>query len=236
METVCGVSCIVPFYNEGKRIFPVLETVTSLGLFDQVICVDDGSEDDTLAQIRQRWPRITVIRLPENQGKTAAIQRALQTVVSPYVLLMDADLRNIERDELARIVETVGTCPDIDMIILRRLHAEWFVKMNRADVLLSGERILRTDDLRAILEKPVTGFQLEMAINEYMWTHHKEVRWVPWSARNTYKMTKCGPVEGFFKDMVMYANILDYIGLLSFFRQVAHFARKPLPARAFIQA
>ena len=235
METKSGVTCIIPFYNEGERIFSILERVTSLGAFEQIICVDDGSEDDTLARIRQRWPRITVMRLPENQGKTAAIRRAVQAVESPYVMLMDADLQHLEQNELGQIVQLVGQCPEVDMLILRRLNAEWFVKMNRADILLSGERILRTDDLRVILEKPVEGFQLEMAINEYMWKNHKTVRWVPWSATNTYKMDKRGPVEGFVKDFMMYANILQYVGVINFVRQVAGFARKPLPGRAVLR-
>ncbi|MFD1140720.1 glycosyltransferase family 2 protein [Larkinella insperata] len=231
MENNCGITCIIPFYNEGERIFSVLEAVTGLGTFDQIICVDDGSEDDTLARIRQRWPRLTVMRMPENRGKTAAIKRALEAVESPYVMLMDADLRNLEPDELAQIVRMIGTCPDVDMLILRRLNAEWFVRMNRADVLLSGERILRTDDLRAVLAGPVDGFQLEMAINEYMWKHQKEVCWVPWSAKNTYKMDKRGTVDGFLKDVMMYADVLQYIGVVSFVRQMAGFARKPLRGR-----
>jgi glycosyltransferase involved in cell wall biosynthesis len=235
METKSGVTCIIPFYNEGERIFSVLEIVTNLGLFEQVICVDDGSEDDTLARIRQRWPRITVMRLPENQGKTAAIKRGLQAVESPYVMLMDADLQHLELNELAQIVELVGNSPDVDMLILRSLQAEWLVKMNRADILLSGERILRTNDLKAILEKPVDGFQLEMAINEFMWKNHKTVRWVSWSATNTYKMDKRGSGEGFFKDLMLYAGVLQYVGVVNLVRQVAGFARKPLPGRSFLR-
>lgn len=235
METGSGVSCIIPFYKEGEGIFLVLETVTSLGLFDRVICVDDGSEDDTLARIRQRWPRLTVIRMPENEGKAAAIKRALQAVESPYVLLMTPDLCNLEPVELAQIVRTVGECPEIDMIILRRLNPEWFMKMNRIDMLLSGERILRVDDLKKILDGPADGFPLELVINDYMWKRHKDVRWVPWSARNTYKMDKSGPVEGFFRDFMRYTDVLQYVGILNFFRQVTNFARKPLPRNSFLR-
>ena len=117
------------------------------------------------------------------------------------------------------------------MIIFRRLYAEWFVKMNRGDVLLSGERIVRRADLLDILKEPVEGFQLEVAINQYMQQRGRRVRWVPWSATNTYKMDKHGPLEGFLKDVQMYADILLYIGLKSYFRQVATFARKPLRNR-----
>lgn len=231
MKTEQGVSCLIPFYNEGERIFSVLEEVTQVPSIDQIICVDDGSNDTAYQEIKEKWPHLAVIRQDENGGKTAAIKRGLQEVRHPYVLLMDADLQNVRWSELERIIDTIRHNPGVDMVILRRLYAEWFVKMNRGDVLLSGERIMRRGDLEAVLELPIEGFQLEMAINEYMWENGKRVRWVPWSATNTYKMEKRGRVEGFVHDCRMYADILRYIGLRSFFRQITTFARKPLPMR-----
>jgi len=232
MDKVCEVSCLIPFYNEGERLFSVLEVVTQLDNIDRIVCIDDGSEDNNYRLIGERWPQIKVIR-QENQGKTAAIKRGLAEVSTEYVLLMDADLQNVSRDELDRIVTAVREGCDADMIIFRRLYAEWFVKMNRGDVLLSGERIIRRSDLEAVLSEPVEGFQLEVAINEYMQHHRKRVRWVPWSATNTYKMDKRGAVEGFIKDFQMYADILLYVGLSSYFRQITTFARKPLRLRKF---
>ncbi|WP_266363861.1 glycosyltransferase family 2 protein [Tellurirhabdus rosea] len=231
MDKVCEVSCLIPFYNEGERLFSVLETVTQVEDIAKIVCIDDGSEDDNYRIIQERWPQISVVR-QENQGKTGAIKRGLAEVDSEYVLMMDADLQNIQLDELQRIVAAVRQGCDADMVIFRRLYAEWFVKMNRGDVLLSGERIIRREDLTEILKEPVEGFQLEVAINEYMQQHRKRVRWVPWSATNTYKMDKRGPLEGFWKDFQMYADILLYVGLKSYFRQVATFARKPLRLRS----
>lgn len=223
-----GVSCLIPFYNEGERIAAVLEVVTQVSAIDQIVCVDDGSADDTFRMIRTKWPAITVLRLPQNEGKAGAISRGLERVENELVLLMDADLQDLNKRELEAAIRAMQENDQVDMLILRRVNAAWFVKMNRGDVLLSGERIMKKQDLKAILARPVNGFQLEMAINEYMQEHHKDVRWMPWSATNTYKMAKRGPVKGMIKDFRMYADIIQYAGVFSFARQIASFARKPI--------
>ncbi len=228
MELAKGVSCLIPFYNEGDRIIPVLETVTRAAGINQVVCVDDGSADDTFRRIREDWPGVELIRLPENEGKAGAIRHGLEKVRNEWVLLMDADLQDVDRYELEDLLMAAHYHDDVDMIILRRINAAWFVKLNRGDVLLSGERLIRKNDLQEILRTDVYGFQLELAINQYMQLHGKIVRWLPWSATNTYKMDKRGPIEGFIKDFQMYANIVQYVGFASVIRQVATFGRKPL--------
>ncbi|WP_019989130.1 glycosyltransferase family 2 protein [Rudanella lutea] len=229
MHTPCSIACLIPFYNEGDRLLAVLDVVTRVPGLAQIVCVDDGSNDPELAQtIRQRWPRIRLLQLPDNKGKTAAIRHGLSEIRADYVLLMDADLQQMNRAELSRIVRQVRQGCPADMLILRRLRADWFVRMSRADVLLSGERIIRRADLEAVLSGPVERFQLEVAINEYMQQHQKRVCWVPWSAKNTYKTQKRGPVEGFVADAAMYASIVGHLGVASVVRQYRSFARKPL--------
>lgn len=223
------IACLIPYYNEGDRLLRVLDVVTHVPGIDQIVCIDDGSDEETLARtVRKRWPDVQLVRLPQNQGKAAAIRQGLANLNTDYVLLMDADLQHLDQTELGRIVAKVRQGCAADMLILRRLQADWFVKMSRADVLLSGERIIRRADLEAILSQPVEGFQLEVAINDYMQRNKKLVCWVPWSAKNTYKTAKRGPVEGFVADAAMYASIVGHVGVASVVRQYRSFARKPL--------
>ncbi|GAA4470164.1 glycosyltransferase [Nibrella saemangeumensis] len=228
MKSSTKVSCLIPFYNEGERVFDVLDVVTKVQQIDKIICIDDGSEDTAYRDIQKKYPDVEVLRLAQNGGKTAAIKAGLENVDTDFVLLMDADLQNVDRRELVKAIRAVQRYPFVDMVILRRVYADWFVKFNRGDILLSGERIIRTSDLRAVLEQPVEGFQLEMAINEYMQEQSKMVRWFPWSATNTYKMEKRGPVEGFIHDFKMYAHILQYVGPVGFVKQVVTFGRRPM--------
>lgn len=220
-----NVSCIIPFYNEGERIFSVLEAITQIK-DAQVICIDDGSTDGTSAIITKNWPQVELIRLPKNQGKASAIGHGLSRVTHEMVLLMDADLQNVDISELEDAILSFAKHSSIDMLILRRINAAWFVKMDRFDILLSGERIMRKHDLVAILSHNVSGYQVEIAINEYMHQHKKNVRWLPWSAVNTYKMQKQGVWSGLVNELVMFSGLLYYCGLPVLFRQVVLFGRK----------
>ena len=224
------VSCIIPFYNEGERILKVLEVMTSIEGIGEIICIDDGSTDRTFELLRKRCSGINgikLVRLPVNSGKSAAVRHALRYAIYDTVLLMDADLQNIDSDEVRKAVNAMND-RSIDMIILRRINAAWFVKMNRGDVLFSGERLLRKKDLVNILDEGVNGYELEVAINSYMQDNNRNVLWMPWSAVNTYKSRKRGLFEGLFKDLKMYAGMLGYTGAMGLLRQMVGFGNKQL--------
>lgn len=220
------VTCLIPCYNERDRIAQVLNAVTKIGSIQQIICIDDGSSDGTAAMVEQMWPTVEVICLHENQGKAAAVQHGLRFAQHELILLMDADLQELDGSELENAITTFQTASDIDMLILRRINSPWFVRWYRSDILLSGERLLRRSDLEQVLMQPVSRYQLEVAINRYMIKRSKRVRWMPWSAMNTYKVDKLGVLEGSRREFRMYVEIVDYVGFLHMLVQLSSFTRK----------
>ncbi|PKV62518.1 glycosyltransferase family 2 protein [Pontibacter ramchanderi] len=220
------VTCLIPCYNEQDRIAHVLQVVTQVRGIQQVICIDDGSSDNTATMISRQWPMVQVIRLSQNRGKAAAIQYGLQFVQHELVLLMDADLQELNGVELEKAVSAFGQTAQVDMLILRRIRSPWFVRWYRSDILLSGERLLLRHDLEQVLVQPVARYQLEVAINRYMIKHHKLVRWVPWSAMNTYKVDKLGVLEGSRRELKMYIEIVDYVGFVHMLVQLGSFTRR----------
>jgi glycosyltransferase involved in cell wall biosynthesis len=90
------VSVLVPVYNEEKTAATVIERVLALGdLVGEVVVVDDGSTDETprvLRDLATRVPRVRFFRLERNQGKTAAIRRALTVATGEVIIIQDADL------------------------------------------------------------------------------------------------------------------------------------------------
>jgi glycosyltransferase involved in cell wall biosynthesis len=228
------VSCLIPCFNERERIAAVLDVVTRSAYIAQVVCVDDGSEDGTADFIALHWPEVEVIRLVQNIGKTAAIKYGLKYVQHEVLLMMDADLQDLKIEELETALEAYQKYTSLDMIIMRRINSPWFVKWYRSDVLLSGERILRTADLKQVLDqkKQLKCYQLEVAINRYMLRHKKVVRWVPWSAMNTYKVDKLGVLDGSRKEFKMYVDIVNYVGFSHMCLQLASFTKKLHPATA----
>ena len=217
---------MIPFYNEGERIAHVLKVITRVRGVSQVICVDDGSTDGTAAYIEACWPEVQVVRLPYNQGKAAAIGYGLQAVENELVLLMDADLQELRQEEIEHAIDSFRLHPAIDMIILRRINSPWFVRWYRSDILLSGERLIRKTDLAQVMQLRMKRYQLEVAINRYMLKHRKIVRWMPWSAMNTYKVDKLGIVDGSKKEFKMYVEIVSFVGFSHMMVQLASFTKR----------
>lgn len=95
------LSIIVPMYNEEealdgffKRVQRVLQTVTPSY---EIICVNDGSRDLTLARLRQaaeRDDRVKVVNLSRNFGKEIALSAGLDHATGDAVIPIDADLQD----------------------------------------------------------------------------------------------------------------------------------------------
>jgi len=95
------LSVVVPCYNEADgldRLFERLERVLDgLGLPYEIVCVDDGSRDDTLARLaahHARNPAIKVVGLSRNFGKEIALTAGIDVAAGDAVVPIDADLQD----------------------------------------------------------------------------------------------------------------------------------------------
>ncbi|MFS0554051.1 glycosyltransferase family 2 protein [Brevibacillus sp. 179-C9.3 HS] len=86
------VSVVIPAYNEAASIGATLRAIRERFFCDELIVVDDGSQDET-AHLASKWADI-VIRAPRNQGKGAAVQAGWQRANGDVVMLLDGDLRD----------------------------------------------------------------------------------------------------------------------------------------------
>ncbi len=228
MKTKPQVSCVIPFYNEGERITLVLNEVVKIKNVREIICVDDASEEDQSQQIQASFPSVRLIRLPENKGKAGAVRMGVQAARGDFILLIDADLQNLKYKEIERAIVALQHHPEVDMLILRRMNANFYVKMNRSDTLFTGERILRKSDLEKVLAADVRGWQLEAAINNYMLEHDKIAYWMPQSATNTQKTSKWGFFNGIRNNLKTHADMMFSTGFLNFLKQYFFFAKEEL--------
>ncbi len=95
------LSIVIPMYNEEsslgylfERLRAVLET---LGLPYEIICINDGSRDNTLNQLvhyHQIYPEIKVINLSRNFGKEIALTAGIDYAQGKAVIPLDADLQD----------------------------------------------------------------------------------------------------------------------------------------------
>ena len=95
------LSLIVPMYNEEatiasflNRVTPIAESITSQY---EIICVNDGSSDQTLALLRiehTRNPNIKIVNLSRNFGKEAALSAGIDYSSGSAVIPLDADFQD----------------------------------------------------------------------------------------------------------------------------------------------
>ncbi|MBB5063834.1 dolichyl-phosphate beta-glucosyltransferase [Granulicella mallensis] len=94
-----ALSIIIPAFNEHARIEGTLERVMScvqkLGWDAEVLVVDDGSTDETVA-IVQHWmethSRLHLVKNPGNRGKGYSVRNGLLQAAGDIVMFTDADL------------------------------------------------------------------------------------------------------------------------------------------------
>ena len=89
------VSVVMPVYNSQKYLAEAIDSILAQTFGDfELLCVDDGSSDNSAAIIQsyaQRDSRVKLIQHEQNQGQAAAQNTGLAHARGAYFTLMDAD-------------------------------------------------------------------------------------------------------------------------------------------------
>lgn len=101
------LSILVPAYNEGKTIHLILNKVKEVKLLNdiqkEIIIVNDCSKDNTKEAVEQYIKEnaemnIRLFNQEYNQGKGAAIHKAIELATGEYLIVQDADLEYDPRE------------------------------------------------------------------------------------------------------------------------------------------
>jgi undecaprenyl-phosphate 4-deoxy-4-formamido-L-arabinose transferase len=127
------ISIVIPVYNEQEglpllfeRLYPALD---ALGRSYEVVFVDDGSADRSVAVLREQFerrPDVTrVVVLARNAGQHLAILAAFAQTRGTYVITLDADLQN-PPEEIQRLVAAMDQGADfVGTIRVSRQDRMW---------------------------------------------------------------------------------------------------------------
>lgn len=94
------ISIIIPVYNEERTIGSIVEIARSWGVAREVIVVNDGSTDHTLAALRQFRQEIRVITSRKNQGKGYAMVKGVEAATGDLLMFLDGDMTGLTFSDL----------------------------------------------------------------------------------------------------------------------------------------
>jgi glycosyltransferase involved in cell wall biosynthesis len=106
-----AVSILIPCYNAGPWLAETLESALAQSWADkEIIVINDGSRDDSLARARRFESRGVRIVGQPNQGASAARNHGLRLARGEFIQFLDAD-DLLSPDKIARQVELLATRP-----------------------------------------------------------------------------------------------------------------------------
>lgn len=138
---------IVPCYNEGTVIFDVLSRARET--FPNIVAVNDGSSDNSAAQIRAAGAHL--VDHPVNLGQGAAIQTGVEYARAQpgaeFFVTFDADGQHQVKD-VVRMIERLRTEP-VDIIVGTRFAGQdnsqvpWIKRLVLKTVVMLSPRTKR---------------------------------------------------------------------------------------------
>lgn len=158
--------------NEGPRIGAVLSAISRVL---PVLVVDDGSSDDTAAVAKAHGA--TVLSLPKNVGKGQAMLAGITACgFADRVMFLDADLVGLTAEHVRTLLDALDQKPNVGMAVGLRDHKartlpsdsperKAYAAASRNMPLITGERVVRREVLRAVPREAWDGFGIETWLN-----------------------------------------------------------------------
>ncbi len=127
------ISVVICAYNEERTVGQVLQKLSQMPWFSQIVCVNNGSTDGTKG-ILEKWaaqePRIQLVEVVKNQGLGHGLCLGIQKTTGDIVVRQDADLE-YDPEELLSLVEPIANghgqvCFGSRMLVRKAHRAQYY--------------------------------------------------------------------------------------------------------------
>ncbi|WP_025742444.1 glycosyltransferase family 2 protein [Aquimarina pacifica] len=86
------VSVIIPTYNSEQFIIEALQSVYDQNFaFNEVICIDDASTDNTISLIKKKFPEVLVFSNSQNSGPSFSRNKGIKLATGTVLAFLDSD-------------------------------------------------------------------------------------------------------------------------------------------------
>ncbi len=215
------LSIIIPVYNEESSIVNVVKSVLSLDIEKEVIVIDDGSTDSTLALLNYEFGSdITLIRNRKNRGKGYCLKLGIKESKGDFIAFQDADFE-YPPENLYKLYESakkgnydsvIGirniSWRDISRMSLGSILANRFIsKITGEPDVFSGQRVIKKEVLNN-LSLDSNGFDIETEITLKLINMGYNIKWedIRYIPRTRSEGKKIGVID-FFVILYRYIKV-----------------------------
>ncbi len=109
-----SVSVVIPSHNRSRLVVRALDSILSQTRpADEILVVDDGSEDDTVERIRGQQPAVRVVAQPHS-GVSAARNRGIRESTGEWIAFLDSDDEWLPT-KLEKQLDALAASPDLSL-------------------------------------------------------------------------------------------------------------------------
>ena len=202
-----SISVVIPAFNEGEAIGPVLDELLHMNLFHEIIVVNDGSSDN-MVEVVSQYTSVTLINHPYNIGNGAAVKTGIRAATGDYILMMDGDGQH-PPTSIPCLLEFVDS---YDMVVgartsasearwhrnvankLFNMYASYVVSYPVSD-LTSGFRVIRTQIARKFLYLLPNSFSYPSTLTIALFRAGYAVKYVSFAAPMRKGRSKIKPIR-----------------------------------------
>jgi len=214
------ISVLIAAYNEEKRVANVLKNILKYSKISEIVIVDDGSHDETSKIVKGvNSKKINLITLKKNCGKAGALKRGMKEIKGDYVLLLDADLINITKEDFDVLILPVLN-GKVDIAISIRRNSPAICKLMDCE-FISGERFMKKEVLLDIFDRGIERYGIEFAMNKRILEKGYSFIFVRVSYAQAMKVGNVGFLRGNWGELKMTYDImrLNHVFIFGFFGQ-----------------
>jgi glycosyltransferase involved in cell wall biosynthesis len=200
-----SAAAVIPAWNEAQTVGAVVYAALDAPLIDDVVVVDNASDDGTASVAASHGAR--VVREP-TPGKGEALRTGVAATDAEIVVFLDADLVGLRPDHIDWLVETVRqggadmACGLFDRgPLANRIFLEGLP-------VLTGQRALRRELFEQLDLDDVRGYRVEAALNSVVARDDlvRRDRVLDGLWHRTKEEKLANPVVGFVTKLVMLSS------------------------------
>lgn len=172
----CKLSIIIPSFNTSKLTQKCIARARSVfrGLPYEIIVVDNASQDDTRAVLKNKFPQVCLLANRQNRGFAKAVNQGVRRAKGDYILLLNTDA--FVNQKILATLNYLDARPRVGILSPRLVYPGGRLQANFGNTLSLFTELLQTTQVYKLL--PWGRVIMPNALTRSRFYQIREVKWL----------------------------------------------------------